>query len=87
MFGCGRCDLHGGSPEEMFHTLKKIKNSLNSNTIILPGHNYSIKKESTLKEEIEGNPFMHFNDVNKFVDYRMKLHDKIRNSPYGPVNE
>ena len=85
VFGCGRCDLHGGNPEEMYHTLEKIKTSLNSDTIVLPGHNYSIKKNSTLKEEIDGNPFMNFNDINRFVEYRMTLHDKIRQSPYGPV--
>ena len=85
VFGCGRCDLRGGNPEEMYYTLKNIKTSLSSDTIILPGHNYSIKKKSTLKEEIDGNPFMSFDDINRFVDYRMTLHDKIRNSPYGPV--
>ena len=85
VFGCGRCDLHGGNPEEMYHTLKNIKTSLSSDTVILPGHNYSIKKKSTLKEEINGNPFMSFNDINRFVDYRMTLHDKIRQSPYSPV--
>ena len=85
VFGCGRCDLHGGNPEEMFITLKDIKTSLDPKTIILPGHNYSIKKTSTLKEEIDGNPFMNFNELGKFVNYRMVLHDKIRNSPYAPV--
>ena len=85
VFGCGRCDLHGGNPEEMYHTLEKIKTSLNSDTIVLPGHNYSIKKNSTLKEEIDGNPFMNFNDINRFVEYRMTLHDKIRQSPYDAV--
>ncbi len=85
VFGCGRCDLHGGSPEEMFNTLKDIKISLDPKTIILPGHNYSIKRESTLQEEIQGNPFMKFNNINKFIDYRMVLHDKVRHSPYGPI--
>ena len=85
VFGCGRCDLHGGNPEEMYHTLKDIKDNLDAETIILPGHNYSIKKQSSLKEEIDGNPFMHFNNIDRFVDYRMTLHDKIRNSPYGPI--
>jgi len=28
---------------------------------------------------------MHFNNIDRFVDYRMTLHDKIRNSPYGPI--
>ena len=85
VFGCGRCDLHGGNPEEMFNTLKDIKISLDPKTIILPGHNYSIKRESTLQEEIQGNPFMKFNNLNKFIDYRMVLHDKVRHSPYGPI--
>ncbi|MEC7864531.1 MAG: MBL fold metallo-hydrolase [Pseudomonadota bacterium] len=85
VFGCGRCDLHGGNPEEMFNTLKDIKMSLDPKTIILPGHNYSIKRESTLQEEIQGNPFMKFNNLNKFIDYRMVLHDKVRRSPYGPM--
>ena len=85
VFGCGRCDLHGGNPEEMFNTLKDIKMSLDPKTIILPGHNYSIKRESTLQEEIQGNPFMKFNNLNKFIDYRMVLHDKVRHSPYGPM--
>ena len=87
VFGCGRCDLHGGNPEEMYHTLKDIKNNLDSETIILPGHNYSIKKQSSLKEEINGNPFMHFNKVDRFIEYRMTLHDKIRHSPYSPVTK
>ena len=71
VFGCGRCDLHGGNPEEMYTTLKNLKSHLTSKTLILPGHNYSTKKTSTLKEQIEGNPFFHFNDLGKFVNYRM----------------
>ena len=85
VFGCGRCDLHGGNPEAMYHTLKDIKNNLDSETIILPGHNYSIKKQSSLKEEINGNPFMRFNNVDRFIEYRMTLHDKVRHSPYSPI--
>ena len=85
VFGCGRCDLHGGDPELMYKSLRQIRESLSSNTIILPGHNYSTKKTSTLNNEIKNNPFFHFDDLNKFVQYRMVTHDKIRKSPYGPV--
>ena len=85
VFGCGRCDLHGGNPEEMYHTLPDIKSNLDSETIILPGHNYSIKKQSSLKEEINGNPFLHFNNIDRFIEYRMTLHDKVRHSPYSPI--
>ena len=87
VFGCGRCDLHGGNPELMYKSLKQIRETLNSNTIILPGHNYSTEKTSTISNEIKNNPFFHFDDLNKFVQYRMITHDKIRTSPYGPVPE
>ena len=83
VFGCGRCDLHGGRPEEMYNTLKNLKFHLNEETLILPGHNYSTKKTSTLREQIEGNPFFHFNDLKKFINYRMDIHDKTRETPYA----
>ena len=87
VFGCGRCDLHGGDPEEMFMTLKNLKSSLDEKTIILPGHDYSVKRSSTMNEQKSGNPFFHFDSLNKFVEYRMSLHDKIRNTPYDFIKK
>ena len=87
VFGCGRCDLQGGDPEQMYNTLKRFKTDLPNDIVIHPGHNYAVQKSSTLKEEIEGNPFMHFTEVDKFVRYRMKVHDQIRNSPYTSQSE
>jgi len=81
VFGCGRCDLNGGDPNVMFNTLNKL-GQLPGDTIIHPGHNYAVKETSTMEEQCEGNPFMHFHDVNKFVDYRMHIHDKVREEPY-----
>ena len=85
VFGCGRCDLRGGDPEQMFQTLKNLQRDLAVETLILPGHNYAEKTTSTLGEQIEGNPFMHFDDLDRFVHYRMHYHDKHRDGPYGPV--
>ncbi len=87
VFGCGRCDLNGGDPEQMHTTLKRFSKELPSSIVIHPGHNYAVQKTSTLKEEIEGNPFMHFTDVDKFIRYRMKTHDKTRNSPYAAISK
>jgi len=87
VFGCGRCDLHGGDPEQMHTTLKHIRDELPDSIVIHPGHNYSVQKTSTLGEETEGNPFMHFTEVDQFVRYRMKVHDQIRNSPYSAQTE
>lgn len=85
VFGCGRCDLRGGDPEQMFHTLKDMHQRLPNDTSILPGHNYAEKTVSTLQEQLEGNPFMHFEDVERFTRYRMQYHDGHRDEPYGPI--
>lgn len=81
VFGCGRCDLAGGDPEVMHNTLKKL-GQMPGETIILPGHNYGEKITSTMHEQCEGNPFMHFDKTDDFVEYRMHTHDKTRESPY-----
>ena len=87
VFGCGRCDLHGGNPEEMYNSLIKLKENLNKTTIIMPGHNYSIKRQSTFDEEISGNPFFNFDNLKDFVKYRMYDHDKTREEPYSPLTK
>ncbi len=85
VFGCGRCDLQGGDPEQMFTTLKKISSELPSDTVIHPGHNYAEKNVSTVDEQLAGNPFLHFDDREDFVEYRMHTHDKIRSTPYKAI--
>jgi hydroxyacylglutathione hydrolase len=85
VFGCGRCDLAGGDPDEMFSTLKRIKSELPNDTVLYPGHNYAVKTTSTLKEQTDGNPFMHFDNKKDFANYRMVEHDKIRHSPYNAI--
>ncbi len=88
VFGCGRCDLAGGDPEEMFQTLKKMKTELPKSTIIHPGHNYAPQSPtSTMETQCHGNPFLHFDEVADFVKYRMFVHDKIRHTPFEAVSK
>jgi glyoxylase-like metal-dependent hydrolase (beta-lactamase superfamily II) len=87
VFGCGRCDLRGGDPEQMYVTLKDMVAGLPADTLILPGHNYAQKPSSTMEEQVAGNPFLHFDSLDRFVTYRMHYHDKHRDSPYGPVDK
>ncbi len=88
VFGCGRCDLAGGDPEEMFQTLKKMKTELPASTILHPGHNYAPQSPtSTMASQCNGNPFLHFDKAEDFVKYRMHVHDKIRDMPYGAVSK
>ncbi len=87
VFGCGRCDLAGGDPEQMFQTLKKMKTELPAATILHPGHNYAPQSPtSTMEVQCQGNPFLHFDEAADFVEYRMHVHDKIRDTPYGAVS-
>ncbi len=85
VFGCGRCDLAGGDPEIMHHTLQRMIHELPQDTCIRPGHNYSVCTHSTLAEQVEGNPFLHIDNETDFVEYRMHIHDKVRDAPYGPI--
>lgn len=87
VYGCGRCDLHGGDPQQMFNTLKDMKQQLDPDMMIHPGHNYSVVETSTIQQQLEGNPFLHFEDEDQFIHYRMHVHDKTRSDPYGPLTK
>jgi len=87
VYGCGRCDLAGGDPEVMYDTLRALKTDLPGNTNTLPGHNYSVKSHCSLSEQNSGNPFLHFDKRDKFVNFRMHTHDEYRDSPYKAVKQ
>lgn len=83
VFGCGHCRL-GGDPNVLYDTLTKMGN-MPGDTLILPGHNYAEKTTTTMHEQCEGNPFLHFDNAEDFVEYREHIHDKTRDTPYHPV--
>ncbi|MCE9624717.1 MAG: MBL fold metallo-hydrolase [Deltaproteobacteria bacterium] len=56
--GCGRCDLPGGDPEQMYYTLTQKLMQMPDDTVVLPGHNYAPNPQSTLGEEKKTNPFL-----------------------------
>lgn len=86
VFGCGRCDLAGGDPEQMHSTLKRLRSELPGQTVLHPGHNYAPKHPtSSMTEQLESNPFLHFDKKEDFVRYRMHVHDCIRETPYAEV--
>lgn len=86
VFGCGRCDLQGGDPVEMFRTLQHLKTIIPDDTIVYTGHNYGDRPTSDMAIQKDGNPFLHWKDVDAFVKYRMEIHDQIRDTPYGPID-
>lgn len=52
--GCGRTDLPGSSPEDMYHSLQKLA-AMPGNTIVFPGHRYSPPPSASLDSIREHN--------------------------------
>ena len=64
---CGRVDLPGSSPRELFESLQKIK-AIKDSTVLCPGHNYADVPTITLGEEKKHNPYLQFRTVQEFVN-------------------
>jgi glyoxylase-like metal-dependent hydrolase (beta-lactamase superfamily II) len=56
--GCGRVDLPGGDPDEMYRTLTQRLARLPETTILYPGHDYGPAPTSTLADERRDNVYM-----------------------------
>ena len=56
--GCGRVDLPGGNPEQMYHSLTQVLAKLPEDTLLYPGHNYAVKEVSTIGDEKNENHYM-----------------------------
>jgi len=54
---CGRVDLPGSSPEDMYYSLRKLS-ELSDDTILYPGHNYAEKPSAVLAEQKRHNMYL-----------------------------
>jgi glyoxylase-like metal-dependent hydrolase (beta-lactamase superfamily II) len=63
---CGRTDLPGSDPAEMYYSLTQRLSKLPDETVLFPGHNYG-GPSSTLGDEKRGNPFMRFASLGEFL--------------------
>ncbi len=63
---CGRTDLPGSDPTEMYYSLTQRLAKLPDETVLFPGHNYG-GSSSSLGDEKRGNPFMRFAALGDFL--------------------
>ena len=63
---CGRTDLPGSDPSEMYYSLTQRLGALPEETILFPGHNYG-GASSTIGNEKRRNPFMQFTSLGQFL--------------------
>ncbi len=65
---CGRTDLPGSSPEDMYLSLTQKLMKLDDATLVFPGHNYAEHATHTdIATEKERNPFCRFPDKQTFL--------------------
>jgi hydroxyacylglutathione hydrolase len=64
---CGRCDLPGSNPEDMYYSLTQRLAKLDDRTIVFPGHNYAARPYSTIADEKRFNPYLQFQSVQDFL--------------------
>jgi hydroxyacylglutathione hydrolase len=56
--GCGRVDLPGSDPEEMYRSLTQRLATLPDDVALYPGHDYGARPASTLGEERRSNHYL-----------------------------
>jgi len=64
---CGRIDLPGSNPEQMYYSLTQKLMALPDETILFPGHNYSDRPTSTIGAEKQTNPYFRFHSLKQFL--------------------
>lgn len=63
---CGRTDLPGSDPKEMYESLTRRLGALPDDTVVFPGHNYG-GISTTIGEEKRHNPMMRFASMGEFL--------------------
>jgi glyoxylase-like metal-dependent hydrolase (beta-lactamase superfamily II) len=64
---CGRVDLPGSSPEDMYRSLHDVLAALPDETVLFPGHNYADRPTSTIGDEKRTNMMLRFQNLKDFL--------------------
>ena len=67
---CGRTDLPGGNPKELYYSLTQKLMKLDDSTVLCPGHNYSDKTMVTMGEQKKTNPYLICDSLDNFLKFR-----------------
>ena len=65
---CGRVDLPGSNPDQMYDSLTNRLMKLDDKTVVLPGHNYAAgRTSSSIGEERTRNPYVQCRSLAEFL--------------------
>jgi len=68
VYGAGHCSLPGGSVNELFHSMQKLK-QVDDSVELHCGHDYGCKINTTMGEQKQGNAFLVIDNEDDFVNY------------------
>jgi glyoxylase-like metal-dependent hydrolase (beta-lactamase superfamily II) len=66
---CGRVDLPGSSPEDMYYSLNRTLRALPDETVLYPGHLYAPEPFDTLGAQKRSNPFLRVASLEQFLTF------------------
>jgi len=66
---CGRVDLPGSDPEQMYESLSGTLKRLPDETLLFPGHLYASESYSTMGEQKSSNPFLRVTSLDMFLQF------------------
>jgi len=64
---CGRVDLPGSDPEQMYYSLNQTLRNLDDATVVYPGHAYAPESSTTIGAQKRSNIYMRFGSVDEFL--------------------
>ena len=65
---CGRVDLPGSNPQDMYYSLTQTLAKLPDDTLLFPGHDYGEKPFATMGEQKKRNVFLRFRTLQEFLE-------------------
>jgi len=66
---CGRTDLIGGNPADMYNSLFGKLMKLDNDIEVYPGHDYGLKRKSTIREEKRTNYVLEKRSLEEFIEF------------------
>lgn len=64
---CGRVDLPGSDPEQMYYSLNQTLRNLDDATVVYPGHAYAPESSTTIGAQKRSNMYMRFQSIDEFL--------------------
>lgn len=71
--GCGRADLPGSNPSQLYNSLYKIIGSLPNDTQLYPGHDYGPTPTATLGQQKQENHYLTCKSEEEFINERIRI--------------